>query len=79
MSPTLEAAIISLIGVFVSILGAAFMAGIRWAAAMARIAALEQADLAHATKDDVQAVRRDVAEIRGMFRLVLREDKRPGP
>lgn len=75
MSAVAESAIIALVGLVLSIISAVFVAGARWGVVQARLEQLGRADQDHASKADVAAVREQLAEIRGMFRLTLNDDR----
>lgn len=65
---------IALAGVLLSIVGAVWVAGVRWGVVQQRLDQLERTAEQHATKADVANLRESMAEIRGMFRLELRQD-----
>lgn len=75
MSPDLIAALISVAGVFVSLLGSAFITGVRWGTVKTRLDILEKTVGYMATKDQLAGIKEDVAEIKGMFRMTLRDGK----
>ncbi len=75
MSPVAESAVIALVGLVLSIIAAVFVAGSRWGAVQVRLEQLSRADADHASKGDVAALREQLAEIRGMFRLSLKDDR----
>lgn len=67
--------IIALIGLVLSVVASAFIAGMRWGSVNQRLEQLQQADAQHASKADVGQVREQLAEIRGMFRLTFKDDQ----
>lgn len=73
MTPEAISAVISGIGVLLSITGSAFIAGLRWGSVRVRIDIMERAISTMATHEQLAAVRQDVAEIKGMFRMTLRD------
>ena len=73
MSPEAVAAVISAAGFAASMLGAVFVAGRRSGATELRIAMLEANQDKMATKDQLAGLKEDMAEIKGMFRMTLRE------
>lgn len=73
MSAAAIAAIITGAGAAVSILTAAFISGYRWGQVKTELAVMKrQLDLS-ATKEELTSVRENVAEIKGMFRLTLKD------
>jgi hypothetical protein len=53
--------------------GSAFIAGYRWGSVKTRMDVMENAMPTLATKDQLAGVKEDVAEIKGMFRMTLRD------
>lgn len=53
--------------------GSAFIAGYRWGTVKARLDQLEAVSRVMATKEQLAGVKEDVAEIKGMFRMTLRD------
>ena len=86
ISPEGASLLIALIGFICSILGASFVSGTRWAELRAdvrrngeRVTTLETNQPNLATKEQLSDVKADLAEIKGMFRMTLREgDAHPG-
>lgn len=74
MSPDAVAAIIGGGSGAVSLIGSAFISGMRWGTVKARLAMVEKNQENMATKDQLSGVKQDVAEIKGMFRMTLRKD-----
>lgn len=67
--------VVSVVGVVLSALVSAFVAGTGWGRVDTQVKQL-QLDVANrASKDDVNGLARQVSEIRGMFRLTLAEDQ----
>ena len=73
MSPDATAVVISGGGLLLSLVGSAFIAGLRWGSVKVRLELLESGFAAMATKDQLAGVKEDVAEIKGMFRMTLRD------
>lgn len=67
------ALLISGVGLIVSWAGAAFIAGYRWGTVKTRLDTLESSQKSLASKDQLAGVKEDVAEIKGMFRMTLRD------
>ena len=65
--------LVSIISVLVSWIGAAFIAGYRWGAVKFRLDNLEKTVADAATKDQLAGVKEDVAEIKGMFRMTIKD------
>lgn len=72
--------LIALVGFICSVLGATFLSGTRWAEVRAdirrnseRVSILEGNQGNLATKEQLADVKSDLAEIKGMFRMTLRE------
>jgi len=80
MSPETFSVIISSIGVVVSCIMSAFIAGSRWGTVKARLDMVELNMQNSATKEQLAGVKEDVAEIKGMFRMTLKDGYgNPGP
>lgn len=75
MSPGAIAAIVAGSGVIVSWIGSAFIAGYRWGTVKTRLDILESNFGALATKDQLAGMKEDLAEVKGMFRMVPRDIK----
>ena len=73
MSPDVMPIIISAIGVVMSLVGSAYISGIRHGNVAARLDNVETTLHTMATKDQLASVKEDVAEIKGMFRMTLRD------
>lgn len=80
ISPEGASLLIALIGFICSVLGASFLSGTRWAEVRAdvrrnneRITTLEGNQTNLATKEQLADVKSDLSEIKGMFRMTLRE------
>lgn len=56
-----------------SLIGSAFVAGYRWGSVRMRLDFFERTLATMATTEQLAAVTRDVAEIKGMFRMTLRD------
>ncbi len=73
MSPEAISAVISGGGFLASLFGSAFIAGYRWGSVKIRLDILEARIAAVATVEQLAAVKEDLAEIKGMFRLAWRD------
>lgn len=69
--------LIAAVGFVFSVGTSAFISGVRWGTVKARLDMVESMVTNAATKDQLAGVKEDVAEIKGMFRMTLRND--PGP
>jgi hypothetical protein len=69
--------IISGLGFILSIAGAAFVAGLRWGTVKTRLDLLDHMVNNSATKEQLSGVKEDLAEIKGMFRMVPRDGSTP--
>jgi len=65
--------LVGILSVLVSWIGAAFIAGYRWGAVKIRLDNLEKTVTDAATKDQLAGVKEDVAEIKGMFRMTIKD------
>lgn len=74
MSPEVISLIIAIVSIVVSWVGAAFIAGSRWATVTTRLEIMERSVQTMATKEQLAGLKEDVAEIKGMFRMVPRTD-----
>jgi len=59
--------------IVVSIIGSAFISGMRWGSTNNRLDNLEREVRAAATKEQLAGVKEDLAEIKGMFRMVPKD------
>lgn len=73
MSAESVAAVISGAGVLISLLGSVYVSGRRNGQIDLRVTMLEAGQEKLATREQVAAVKEDVAEIKGMFRMTLRD------
>lgn len=73
MNSAAVAAAISAVGLALSVLASAFIAGTRWGSVNQRLDQLAERERDHVTRDDLANVREQLAEIRGMFRLTLKD------
>lgn len=73
MNPDYGALIIAGVGLVLSWGGSLFIAGTRWGTVNTRLAVLERSMTDMATKDQLAGIKEDVAEIKGMFRMTLRD------
>ncbi|HEV2354699.1 MAG TPA: hypothetical protein VGR89_10665 [Puia sp.] len=73
MPPDAIAGIISGAGFLFSVIGSAFIAGYRWGSVKTRLEIIEKSQATMATKEQLAGVKEDVAEIKGMFRMTLRD------
>jgi hypothetical protein len=64
------ALLISGAGLFLSWTGSALIVGVRWGNVQTRLTMLEHQQSNLATKDQLAGLKEDVAEIKGMFRMV---------
>lgn len=78
MSPDVVAAIFGGIAIVASWVGSAFISGVRWGTVKTRLDMVEQAMTMMATKDQLSGIKEDVAEIKGMFRMTLRDSSSDG-
>lgn len=67
--------VIALLGLVLSVICSAFIAGMRWGSVNQRLEQLQKNDAQHVTREDLANVREQLAEIRGMFRLTLKDDQ----
>ena len=74
MTPPEIETTVAVVTVVVSWIGSAFIAGVRFGTVSARLDQLERTQATLATKEQLGEVSKDVAEIKGMFRLTLRKD-----
>lgn len=69
--------VIAAAGFVFSMLGAAFLSGLRWGSVQARLDTMERnitkIEQNSATRDQLSGVKEDLAEIKGMFRMVPKE------
>ena len=75
MSPEVTSAAISGVGLMLSLIGSAFIAGFRWGSVKIRLDVMEAGMGTMATKEQLSGVKEDVAEIKGMFRMTLRSSE----
>lgn len=75
MTQTELSAIIALVGLIMSVLVSVLVAGIWLGSLKQRLEQLQRAQDNMVTRDDLANVREQLAEIRGMFRLTLKEDQ----
>lgn len=72
MNPDTVAGLISATGVVISLAGSAL---IKWGTLKTRVDTLEKTIPFLATKEQLTQLKADVAEIKGMFRMTLRDGK----
>lgn len=60
-------------GLVLSLIGSAYISGARWGGVVARLTALESSMPTLATREQLSGVKEDLAEIKGMFRMVPRD------
>lgn len=72
MNAVLVSAGISGLGLVLSVLASAFIAGTRWGSVKAKLDSLERGQADRATKDDLHSVTERLAKIEGMFELRLK-------
>lgn len=73
MTSAAIATAISAGGLVLSVMASVFIAGSRWGSVNQRLDQLAASERDHVTRDDLANVREQLAEIRGMFRLTLKE------
>lgn len=73
MSQATIDALIAGAGVLISVLGSAVVVAFRAGSRDERLSRMEKDVSLMATKDQVSALKEDVAEIKGMFRMTLKE------
>lgn len=73
MSQETLSVIISVVTVLLSLAGSAFIAGLRWGTVKTRLDLLEHTVDNAATKEQLSGVKEDLAEIKGMFRMVPKD------
>lgn len=73
MNPAALQAIIAGATLIFSWAGSAFIAGYRWGTVKTRLDVMEAGMPNLATKDQLAGVKEDVAEIKGMFTMTLRD------
>jgi hypothetical protein len=73
VNPTTAELLIAAATLVFSWAGSAFIAGYRWGSVKTRLDVMESAMPTLATKDQLAGVKEDVAEIKGMFRMTLRD------
>lgn len=73
MNPVAVEGIVAASAVLVSWIGAAFIAGFRFGGLASRLDRLESQQDKLATKEQLAGVKEDVAEIKGMFRMTLKD------
>lgn len=60
-------------GFLLSLAGSMFIAGFRWGSVKVRLEIMEKQMPSLATKDQLSGIKEDMAEIKGMFRMVPRD------
>lgn len=65
--------LVTSVGFLGSVASALFIAGIRWGSVRARLDFMEKSVERLASKEQLAGVKEDIAEIRGMFRMTLRD------
>ena len=73
MNPAEVQLIIGAATLFLSWGGSIFIAGYRWGSVKTRLDIMEGGMATMATKDQLAGVKEDVAEIKGMFTMTLRD------
>ena len=73
MNPAEVQLIIGAATLFLSWGGSIFIAGYRWGSVKTRLDIMETGMATMATKDQLAGVKEDVAEIKGMFTMTLRD------
>lgn len=69
--------VIAVVGFILSIGMSIFLSGVRWGKAETRIEMLERDQHNFATKEQVEGLKEDLKEIKGMFRMTLRYPDMP--
>lgn len=72
-SPEAIAGIIGAASILTSWIGSAFIAGYRWGSVKVRLDMVEASMQNMATKEQLSGVKEDMAEIKGMFRMTLKD------
>lgn len=75
LTPIELSVVIATAGFLLSAGASAFIAGYRWGTVKTRLDIMEREQANLATKDQLAGVKEDVAEIKGMFRMTLKETK----
>ena len=78
MTPELTASLISGAAFTLSLLGSVFISGVARGRTETRLTMLETNQDRLATKEQLAGVKEDLAEIKGMFRMTLREGPSDG-
>jgi hypothetical protein len=73
MSPLLVSSLISIAGIIVSIMGAAIVVAFRAGGASDRLTRMEKDMTRMATTEQLAGVKEDLAEIKGMFKMTLKD------
>lgn len=73
MSPEVVGLIFGVVSLALSWAGSAFIVGYRWGTVKTRLDMVENSIGHMATKDQIAGIKEDVAEIKGMFRMTLRD------
>lgn len=73
MSPLLISSLISIAGIVVSIMGAAIVVAYRAGGANDRLSRMEKDMSKMATTDQLAGVKEDLAEIKGMFKMTIKD------
>lgn len=74
MTPQEISILVSVVGFIASVASAAFVAGYRWGGVKIRLDLLEKQIETMATKEQMSGIKEDVAEIKGMFRMIPRSE-----
>ncbi len=74
MSPELASSLIAAVGVIVSAVVSVFISGSAWGKIRTDVDYLKQSRANLASTDQVNSLARDVAEIKGMFRITLKSE-----
>lgn len=73
MSTLTVSVLISVLGLVLSLVGSAYVSGVRWGSVRIRLQVLESSLPTLATREQLAGVKEDLAEIKGMFRLAPRD------
>jgi hypothetical protein len=65
--------LVAVVGFLGSLASSLFIAGIRWGTVRTRLEIMEREIMRLASQDQLAGVKEDVAEIKGMFKMTLRD------
>jgi hypothetical protein len=73
VNPDLSSLVIAAIGVIISLMGSAVIVAFRAGGASDRLSRMENDMARMATKEQLAGVKEDIAEIKGMFKMTLKD------